>query len=301
LGVDIGGTKMAGCILTSSGEVLGLRVADTLAHRGGVAVAADALAMAQGLFNEANEKDLLPSALGLSVCELVDREGKIVSEFTLPWQEPRALDEFRQLLPVVVEADSRAAALAEATCGAGQKCASFLYVTIGTGISCSLVLDGKPYLGAHGCTGTMATGVLSTLCSECGTISQSCLEQMASGRGIENQYAKLAHPRQHSQIMTAKDVLGAAEGGDALAQKVIDEAAESVGSAISLLINILDPHAVVVGGGLGNSPGRYWDKLIGTARKQIWSDIQRRVPIIQGDLGVSAGAIGAALRARELG
>lgn len=299
LGLDIGGTKMAGCILTSHGEMLGLITRDTLASRGGNAVAVDALAMVKSLLDMSHDQQLLPTALGLSVCELVDREGSIVSHFTLPWSEPAALQPFRDLLPVVPEADSRAAAFAEATFGAGRGFSSFLFITIGTGISCSLVIDGKPYLGAHGCTGTMATGVLSTLCNECGTISASCLEQMASGRGIENRYAQLSDSS-HAQVATAKDVLGAAESGDALARTVIDQAAECVGSAISLLVSVLDPHAVVVGGGLGSSQGRYWEILASTARKHIWSDIQRQLPILKGELGVAAGAIGAALKARQL-
>lgn len=277
----------------------GLNVTDTLANRGGTAVAADALAIFKKLLNDAHSKEWKPTALGLSVCELVNREGEIVSEFTLPWRNPTALDLFREHLPVVVEADSRAAAQAEATFGAGQAFSSFLFVTIGTGISCCMVIDGEPYLGAHGCTGTMATGILSTLCSECGTISQSCLEQMASGRGIENRFAKLSESPQRTEKMTAKDILCSSESGNSLAQKVIDEAALCVGSAISLLINVLDPHAVVVGGGLGSSPGRYWEILSHTARKHIWSDMQRHVPILQGELGVPAGAIGAALKARE--
>jgi predicted NBD/HSP70 family sugar kinase len=297
LGLDIGGTKMAGCILTSHGEMLGLITRDTLASRGGDAVAADALAMVKILLDTSRDQQLQPSSLGLSVCELVDHDENIVSNFTLPWNEPAALKPFRDLLPVVTEADSRAAAFAEATCGAGKGFPSFLFVTIGTGISCSLVIDGKPYLGAHGCTGTMATGGLSTLCGECGTISVSCLEQMASGRGIENRYSQLA---MHGHAATAKDILVAAENGDAMAQTVIDQAAECVGSAMSLLVSVLDPHAVIVGGGLGSSQGRYWDILASTTRKHIWSDIQRQLPILQGELGVAAGAIGAALKARQI-
>lgn len=297
LGLDIGGTKMAGCILTSRDEMLGLITRDTLANRGGDAVAADALAMVERLLEASHDQQLLPSALGLSVCELVDREGNIVSNFTLPWSDSRALKPFHDLLPIVPEADSRAAALAEATFGSGKAFSSFIFVTIGTGISCSLVVDGKPYLGAHGCTGTMATGMLSTLCNKCRTISASCLETMASGRGIENRYSQLTDRR---STATAKDVLGLAESGDTLAQLVVDEAAECVGSAISLLISVLDPQAVVVGGGLGSSQGRYWDILASTARKHIWSDIQRQLPILQGELGVAAGAMGAALKARQL-
>ena len=301
LGLDIGGTKMAGCVLTSTGEVAATCLSETRAGRGTEAVVANALTLVQSLINQATQLKLQPVGLGISVCELVDRDGSIVSDFTLSWREPTVLEPFRSLLPIVVEADCRAGALAEARFGVAKEFPSFLYVTIGTGISCSLVIDGVPYQGARGCTGTMATGTLSTLCSECGEISHSNLEQMASGLGIENRYAKLSavqHPK--SQRLSSREILQLAEEEEAVARRVIEQAGECVGSAVSLLVNVLDPHAVVVGGGLGSANGLYWDTLVRTMRGQIWSEIHRDLPIVQGTLGVNAGAIGAAAKVQQI-
>ncbi len=287
---------MAGCVLTANGEVHVTRKAATLPSREGEAVVTDALEIVRSLTHEARELNLKPVALGLSICELVDHQGNIVSDYTLRWRDPRVLEPFRRLLPVVVEADSRSAALAESRFGAGQEFPSFLYVTIGTGISCSLVIDGQPYRGAHGCTGTMATGPLSTLCSECGKMSHSFLEQISSGSAIGKRYAELVDYSSDRNLpkLTAEDVLLAAEVRDEVARQVIVQAGECVGSAISLLVDILDPHAVLVGGGLGNSRGMYWETLLRTAREQIWSDIHRNLPILQAQLGDNAAAIGAA-------
>ncbi len=292
---------MAGCVLTSTGEVAATSLSKTQAGRGGEAVAADAFALVRTLIDQSSQLKLQPVGLGISVCELVDREGIIVSDFTLDWRDPAVLEPFRRLLPIVVEADCRAAALAEARFGVGKDFPSFLYVTIGTGISCSLVIDGLLYQGARGCTGTMATGTLSTLCSECGEISHSNLEQMASGLGIENRYAGLLALEQTSdQRLSTKEILKLTERGDAVARCVIEQAGECVGAAISLLVNVLDPHAVVVGGGLGSADGLYWETLVHTARQQIWSEIHRDLPIVQGTLGVNAAALGAAARAKHI-
>jgi glucokinase len=268
---------------------------ETRAERGSVAVLQDALAMVQHMLADSRKQKYKPTALGISVCELVDRDGNIVSDYTLDWRDQQALEPFRSFLPVTVEADSHAAALAEAKFGAGKELTSFLYVTIGTGISCSLVLDGAPYQGASGCTGTMATGTLASLCSECGEISLSCLERMASGLGIELRYMELS-----GKQATTKVILIAAEQGDLSALKVIKQAGACVGSTIGLLVSVLDPHAVIVGGGLGSSRGLYWDSLVRTARDHIWSDRHRDLPIVQGSLGADAGAIGAAVKARQL-
>jgi glucokinase len=317
LGLDIGGTKMAGCLLSAEGEVLVSRRAATLPKREDEAVVADALEIVRSLAQEARELNLNPVALGLSVCELVDRQGNIVSEYTLRWRDPLVLEPFRRIFPVVVEADSRSAALAESCCGAGQGFPSFLYVTIGTGISCSLVLEGQPYRGAHGCTGTMATGPLSTVCSVCGNMSHSVLEQLSSGSAIGKRYTELIAQQvdlgfdisSHGKVsdaasrdsfsLTAEDALQAAEMQVESARQIIEQAGECVGSAISLLVDVLDPHAVVVGGGLGNSKGLYWETLVRTAREQIWSDIHRGLPILQAKLGDNAAAIGAAQLAMQ--
>ena len=87
-------------------------------------------------------------------------------------------------------------------------------------------------------------------------------------------------------------------GKAATAQQVIKSAGECIGSSIGLLVSVLDPHAVVVGGGLGTAKGLYWDTLMHTAREHIWSDIHRGLPIVQGSLGDYAAAIGAATIAK---
>jgi glucokinase len=69
---------------------------------------------------------------------------------------------------------------------------------------------------------------------------------------------------------------------------------EALGVALGGLINVLDPQAVIVGGGLGLSEGPYWEKLVLEARRQIWSDLHRELPIVRATTGADAGFIGAA-------
>ena len=98
----------------------------------------------------------------------------------------------------------------------------------------------------------------------------------------------------------ARDVIDQAGAGIAPALQTLREAADALGSAIGQLINILDPEAVVVGGGLGATPGAYWDALVPAVRAHIWWDGARDIPILQTSLGADAGALGAALGARAL-
>lgn len=298
LGLDIGGTKMVGCILTPQNEVVASETIPTRAERGGKAVADDAIAAVQELSHMAEARKLRPAALGISVCELVNHEGTIVSDATLKWRDPTILQNFTSLYPTTFEADSRAAALAESRLGQGKGHSCFLYVSIGTGISCSLVVDGVPYRGAQGLTGTLATGTLATVCSECGNTSYSCLEELSSGAAVSQRYAAELGG-EPSQALSCCSVIQSAEAGEPIARRIVTEAAVCVGSTISLLVSVLDPQVVIVGGGLGTAPGIYWDTLVQTAWKHIWCELQKEVPFLQSRLGPHGAAVGAALLASE--
>ena len=95
----------------------------------------------------------------------------------------------------------------------------------------------------------------------------------------------------------AEDVLSAATAGDEAALSAIRTAAGALGVSIGWLVNVLDPAAIVVGGGLGSAPGPYWDQMVASAREHIWSEASRSVPIVPAALGPAAGLIGAALAA----
>jgi predicted NBD/HSP70 family sugar kinase len=100
-------------------------------------------------------------------------------------------------------------------------------------------------------------------------------------------------------LARAEDVISAAAEGDPVAVAVVDTAASSLGATIALLVNVLDPEAVIVGGGLGAAPGLYWERLAPAIRAHIWSDVHRDLPLLQARHGGDAGFIGAALLALE--
>ena len=95
----------------------------------------------------------------------------------------------------------------------------------------------------------------------------------------------------------AEDVVLAAAAGDQAALAAIRTAAGALGVSIGWLVNVLDPAAIVIGGGLGSAPGPYWETLVTSARAHIWSEASRDVPIVPAALGPDAGLIGAALAA----
>jgi len=189
-----------------------------------------------------------------------------------------------------VEADSRAAAFCEAKFGAGRNHRIFLYVTVGTGIGSSLVLDGIPYSGARGSSGTLASSPLTTRCTECGVELRPVLEQIASGPALVNRYNHVSSKR----VDKAEEVLAAAADADPNALHVVQTAGEALGATVGLMVNMLDPESIVVGGGLGTAGGLYWESFVTSTQRHIWSDAHRDLPIVTAAYGSGAGFVGAA-------
>ncbi|MCP4508320.1 MAG: ROK family protein [Fuerstiella sp.] len=290
IGLDVGGTKTTGAIVTAEGQIVMHQTIPTLPQRGGEAVAQDVYDLAKQLHDSSDVASSKPTGIGVSLCELVSNSGEIVSDATIKWRQIDIRRRLSSLAPTTIEADSRAAALCEAQYGAGRQFPIFLYVTIGTGISCSLVVDGRPFLGARGATGTMASGQLTTLCSQCGMCSTSIIEQIASGPAIAMRY----NQKSGASAEGSEEVLAAADTGDSAARETVISGAKYVGSTVAQLVSVLDPHAVIVGGGLGSATGLYWQTLQESIRQHIWSDAHRQLPIIQGEYGNRAGVVGAA-------
>ncbi len=288
---DVGGTKLAAGLVRADGLVLARRTMATNAARGGEAVLQDCLALVGELRAEAVTAGVEPAAIGLGVCELVDLAGNVISDQTIKWRGVAVRERFGNELPVFVEADCRAAAWCEARLGAGREFASFLYVTIGTGISCTLVIDGRPYRGARGATGTMATSPLAVWCSACEGISRTALEKLAGGPGLVKRFNQLTG----TNATGADEVLAAASQGEPSARRVIADAGESLGGMLGTLVNVLDPHAIIIGGGLGSAPGAYFELIDAATRATIWSDTQRDLPIRRASFGADAGLVGAGL------
>jgi len=113
IGLDVGGTKIAGGLVTPEGKIISRRVIPTLPQRGGEAVLQEAFALAVSLRDDALAVGLSVRAVGIGVGELVDLQGNVASAQTIPWRDVPVQKRFADLAPAVVEADSRAAAVSD--------------------------------------------------------------------------------------------------------------------------------------------------------------------------------------------
>jgi glucokinase len=266
IGIDIGGSKIAACLVdVDSGAVVKSARVQTQPERGGSAVLAECLGLADALAaGEPSTRMGIP--IGVGICELVNPAGEITSAVTLDWRGFDLAAEFGS--PVLVESDVRAAAVAEARLGAGRGCSNFVYVTVGTGVAFSLMIDGSPYLGARG--NALILGAPP-------------VEATAGGAGL----SRLAGTDSAEEVFDHVEVAGFVRDGT-----------RDLGRALAWLVNALDPGLLVVGGGLGLRDD-YREAAVSEMRAGIEADDSRHVRVVPAELGADAGAVGVALLATE--
>ena len=212
----------------------------------------------------------------------------------MDWRDLDVVGSLAGVGSAAVASDVRAGAAAEARFGAGRGVDPFVYVSVGTGVSSTLVLGGEPYAGRHGSALVAASGTFSTTCPHCGELVEVVPEDVASGLGMVRRMR--AH-RSDASFERAEDVLAAADAGDDGAREIVDEGGRMLGSIVAGLINVLDPEAVVIGGGLGLAAGRYRERFEASLAEHIWAQTSRSTPILDAALGADAVLIGAALAA----
>lgn len=296
IGLDIGGTKIAaGVVLWPSGEILYRTIIPTGPTRGGDAVLNDTLDLTRQLHDAARAEGIEVVGVGAGVCELVDCDGNVTSGCTIQWSGVPVQQRLSEIAPACVESDVRTGALAEAIFGAGRGHRLFVYITVGTGISYSLVQDGQPFKGANGNAIMMASSPLTTACTHCGTKLRPVLEEFASGPGIAKRFAEArGHTPGQGEACTGEEVFHAALQGDMRAVEILTSSGEALGVSVAFLVNILDPEVIVIGGGLGVAGGLYREAFEQACREHIFADNSRSVPIVTAQLGVDAGLVGAA-------
>ena len=286
MAIDVGGTKIAAGLVDRRGAVESFATVPT--GEPGAESLRRAVEVADSVAATAEARQARIVGVGIGVPELVE-DGRITSEAVVGWTDEGIRQAFSDYRPIRVEADIRAAALAEARLGTGAAAQVSLYVNLGTGISHCLLIEGRPFEGQHGRALLSGSTVLTTLDLERHQLVGCCVEDVASGRGISERYASLT-----GETLSASQVFDRAREGDGQARLVTDQAAELLGHLVATLIDILDPAAVTVGGGLCNVPGLL-NRIATVARRSVWSDRARQTPIMPGVCGPLAGVIGAGL------
>jgi glucokinase len=293
VGIDVGGTSVKGVQLDERGTVVHETLAPTSAD--------DANSLVRTIVELARElRGNAAGAVGVAVAAFLDRDRTIVQFAPNIALANRSLkQELENILqvPVLIENDANAAAVAEHYLGAGRGASPLVMFTLGTGVGGAIVHEGRLLIGHHGVAGELCHLIVPGGERECGCGQRGCLETVASGTAIVQEVRQLAGmPGATSDEATA---LLAADPG--LQQVVLGGVANALADAISLLQPVLDPQVVIFGGGVIDRAGTVLLPLIEQAvRERVASrHFPVRPELRLAELGNRAGAIGAALLAAE--
>jgi glucokinase len=307
-GIDLGGTKVLSICLGKDEAVQGHDLRPTHADRGPDAVIDTMVASLE----EARAGRTIAAA-GVSTPGPCNPELGIVTEPpNLPgWHDvPLAALLLRRLgVPVWIENDANAAALAEHRLGVGRGSKHMLLLTLGTGIGGGLILDGRLYHGASGAAGELGHVQLEAEGPLCGCGRRGCLEALASGSALEREAWAIAALRpqglvatlaaQHGLKPDARVLEMAADAGDREAEEAILRAGRYLGSGLASIVNVFNPEVVVIGGSLRKLGERYLGTAQEIVKRDAFAQSYADVRFAEAELGDEAPAIGAALIARE--
>ena len=262
IGIDIGGTKIAAVLATTSGEIL-QRVSEATDadKRDSNAVLKRLAEMAREVVAVGNAEHSEILGVGISCGGPLDNEtGVILSPPNLPeWKSVpvKAFIEKALELPVRVENDANATALAEWRYGAGKGTKNLIFLTIGTGIGGGLILDGHLYRGTNNLAGEVGHQTILMNGPLCGCGKRGCLEALASGPAIARLARESMMYGRHKRVLalaggvpkniTAAHVIESAKQGDPFGVQVLEEAGTYLGVGIANLIQLFNPEMIVLG------------------------------------------------------
>ena len=309
VGIDVGGTKIAGGVVDDRGNVL------VTARR--ESPATDTREMEEAIEDLVQELRTMHdiAAVGVGAAGFIDaRRSTVLFSPNLAWRnEPLRRDlEARIGLPVVIENDANAAAWGEFTFGAGVEVDDFLLVTVGTGVGGGVVLNGELHRGAFGVGGEIGHIRVVPGGRICGCGNRGCWEQYASGtalvRDTREQVSQGSLIARSLLDRAGGDIAGidgplitaAAKDGDAFAIEQLQGLGKWLGEGVATLAAVLDPAMVVIGGGVSEAGDPLLDPIRAHfAANLTGRDYRPELSIRGAVLGNQAGLIGAADLARR--
>jgi fructokinase len=287
VGIDLGGTKIEGVVLEPDGREVTRRRIATERERGYEHIVARTASLVQELLAEAPGA----RAVGIGTPGAVSaRDGTMKNSNTTCLNGRPLLADLRAALPVAVrlENDANCFALAEAGLGAGQGHDLVFGVILGTGVGGGIVYRGTLWSGPQHIAGEWGHHRIDPAGPACYCGQRGCVETLLSGPALER-----AHRNAGGPALDAASLVTRAAAGDAIACGVLERYLDVFGRALANVLNVLDPDAVVLGGGLSGIEALY-DRGRDAVARYVFSD-ELRTPILRPALGDAAGVIGAAL------
>jgi glucokinase-like ROK family protein len=307
VGVDLGTTHIYGVLSDFEGKIAAEIRRPTHVEQGFASVMKRTSEVIEELRAYPLGREKRIYGIGLAVAGLINRSRNIV-EFSpdFHWHNVDVVEALAPAhdLPIIFDNVTRVMALGEMWYGLGKQYRNLICVNVGYGIGAGIIIDGKPLLGRQGMAGEFGHVTLdkdSRVLCECG--NRGCIEALASGNAIaRSARARLAEAgpgilRDYCggdpAKLTTEMVANAAQRGDRLAFEIFDTAVEYLGIGIAGLINVFNPEAVIIGGGVAQAGSILFDKIRQTVNSRALNKIASGVVIRPATFGIRAAVMGA--------
>ena len=310
VGVDIGGTKVAAGLVDREGAIKSQTRTPMVANRDAGEGLAAVISAIDVLF--AQDAKARTKIRGIGICApgpLDPHTGVIVNPPNVPcWRNFPLAAEVAKVydVPVKVENDANAAALAEAIWGAGRGFHHIFYATIGTGIGTGLVCDKRIYNGRTGAAGEGGHMSIDYNGPRCGCGKPGCIEILAAGPAI----ARRARAKLAADQSSGSNILDLAKGniddvtsemvghayadGDPLAKEILQETVKLLALWLSNIVDLLEPDVMIVGGGVVAMLNPFFGDLSKWLVEYCVNSRSREIPLLKAHYGADAGIAGGA-------
>jgi len=308
IGVDLGGTNIAVGVVDEAGKILAEASVKTLANRPWQEIIRDMGRCIHMALDKGNFQEDDVTSIGIGIPGVANQDtGVVIFCTNLGWADIPLRDELQKYInkPVYIDNDANVAALAENYAGVSAGCKSSVFITLGTGVGGGIVIDGKPWGGAHGRAGEIGHMNLIPDGVPCTCGNNGCVERYCSATALirMGKQACIGYP--DCEIMrlcsgdvdkiSAKTVIDAAKAGDPVAVRIFNDYTKYLTMMVNTITAFFDPEMIVIGGGVSHAG----EMLINPIREQLPRYIMfKAIPapkIELARLGNEAGIIGAAM------
>ena len=298
IGIDLGGTSVKYAVVASSGEVLFSGQLPAFAQDGPEAVLEQLLSGITACREYAAGEGLELAGIGVGTPGVVSADGRTVlggAENIAGWENIPLADRIEAAagLPVVASNDANVMALGETLFGAAKGATDVVFVTVGTGIGCGLLIDGRLYRGYRNRGMEMGHITVRSDGEACACGGVGCLEHYASTSALVRRFCELSGNGKDADV-DGKDVVFFYKEGNSAAVEAMEEHWNYLSHGIASMVNLFAPQRVVVGGGISEAGEFYLEKLREGVRRQAMEVCGGDTEIVAAVLGNRAGCLGAA-------
>jgi len=308
-GIDLGGTNIKAALVDGNLKLIAKSSIPTNAGRDARQIIADMAGQVISLADKAGLSRADISGVGIGIPG-VAKDGNVIALHNLHWHNVALLRIFKEFLdvPVFIDNDGTVAAVYEYHLGVLAGCNVGVLLTLGTGIGGGIIIDGKPFSGAHGLGSELGHMTLIKDGLQCTCGNKGCFEVYASATALVRYGRQIVIERPESLLhhaaggdyrsVTAKMVMDSAKDGDIIALRVIDDYSDCLATGIASIMNSLDPEVIALGGGVSAAGDFLLNKVIAAMDGKGVFAGQKYADIRIAKSGNDAGLIGAAMLAK---